>query len=144
MFHKLLAAVDGSTHGAGVLKVALALAERFDGRVHLYRAIEIPLDLPAAAANPPDTLRPYLIAKALGELRLMAAGNPRVVVEPPAELHGSPWRDVLHVADVLEVDLIVIGSHGFKGWDRLLGTTAGAIANRSRRNVLVIHAEGQG
>ena len=144
MFKKLLAAVDGSTHGAGVLKVAVTLAERFDGRVHLYRAIEIPPDIPAAAANPPDPLRPFLIAKALQELHLLAAGDPRVIVEPPAVLHGRPWRGVLHGADLLEVDLIVIGSHGYKGWDRLLGTNAGAIANRARCNVLVVHSAGQG
>ena len=139
MFRKLLAAVDGSERGARVLAAALEIAERFDGTVHLYRAIELPAEFPAAAANRADLLRPHLENKALEELRLLAAGHPRVIVEPPAVLHGRPWRDVLAAAEALDVDLIVIGSHGYQGWDRLLGTNAGAIANRSQRNVLVVH-----
>jgi len=47
---------------------------------------------------------------------------------------------ILAQAEKLEVDLIVLGSHGYRGWDRVLGTTAATIANRSTRNVLVVHA----
>jgi len=61
------------------------------------------------------------------------------VVEAPVELHGRPWRDVLARAEALKPDLLVIGSHGYQGLDRILGTNAGAIANHSRFNVLVVH-----
>jgi nucleotide-binding universal stress UspA family protein len=37
------------------------------------------------------------------------------------------------------VDLIVIGSHGYHGLDRVLGTTAARVSNLARRNVLVVH-----
>ncbi len=37
------------------------------------------------------------------------------------------------------MDLIVLGSHGYGGIDRLLGTTAAHVANRAERNVLVVH-----
>lgn len=46
---------------------------------------------------------------------------------------------ILEKAENLGVDLIVIGSHGYRGWDHVLGTTAASIANRSTRNVLVVH-----
>jgi nucleotide-binding universal stress UspA family protein len=139
LFQTILAAVDGSAHGGAVLGAAVELAERFEGRVHLYRAIEVPQDFPAAAANRPDSLVAFLQAQALAQLEALAAGHPRVQVEPPEVLHGRPWRDVLAMGERLKADLIVIGSHGFDGWDRILGTNAGAIANRSTRNVLVVH-----
>jgi nucleotide-binding universal stress UspA family protein len=69
----------------------------------------------------------------------LAAGNPRVVVESPGVLHGQPWRDIVSTASRLDVDLVVIGSHGYSGWDRVLGTTAGKVANHADRSVLVVH-----
>ena len=39
----------------------------------------------------------------------------------------------------MKADLIVLGSHGYHGLDRLLGTTAGKVVNLARRNVLVVH-----
>jgi nucleotide-binding universal stress UspA family protein len=56
---------------------------------------------------------------------------------------GVPWRKILDAADELDVDLIVMGSHGYGGFDRLLGTTAAQVANRARRNVLVVHGTPQ-
>ena len=54
---------------------------------------------------------------------------------------GQSWRTILEVADEVDADLIVIGSHGYYGIDRVLGTTAGKVANLARRNVLVVHEQ---
>ncbi|HEY3667075.1 MAG TPA: universal stress protein, partial [Polyangiaceae bacterium] len=51
----------------------------------------------------------------------------------------QPWKMILEVAQDFEVDLIVIGSHGYKGWDHVLGTTAGKVVNHADRNVFVVH-----
>ena len=139
MFRIILAAVDTSSYAHLVLKTAVELAEKFDGRVHLFRAIEIPAEFPAAAANTRDELRSILQVKAREDPDAMAGAHRRVVVEAPVELHGRPWRDVLLRAEALKPDLLVIGSHGYQGWDRILGTNAGAIANHSSFNVLVVH-----
>ena len=37
-------------------------------------------------------------------------------------------------------DLIVIGSHGYAGIDRLLGTTAAKIVNHAATSVLVVRS----
>ena len=66
--------------------------------------------------------------------------NPALALETPIVRTGDPWRVILEVGDELDVDLIVIGSHGYKGIDRLLGTTAANVVNMARRNVLVVHA----
>jgi nucleotide-binding universal stress UspA family protein len=42
------------------------------------------------------------------------------------------------VSDELDVDLIVLGSHGYYGMDRILGTTAANVANLAHRGVLVV------
>jgi nucleotide-binding universal stress UspA family protein len=61
-----------------------------------------------------------------------------VRVDPVTE----PWIGILAAADAVDAALIVLGSHGYRGWDRVLGTTAGKVANSSHRNVLVVHDRG--
>ena len=139
MFQNILAAVDQSPRAEGVIQAAGELAERFKGRVHLYTALAVPPEFPAAAANHPDTLLPYLTEQARTRLEALAANWPGVQIEPPAVLHGQPWRDILATAERLGCDLIVIGSHGYGGWDRVLGTIAGKIANHATLPVLIIH-----
>ena len=139
MFQNILAAVDQSPRAEGVVRAAHEIATRFGGRVHLYTALAVPPEFPAAAANHPDGLIPYLTSHARTGLESLAAGRERIQIEPAVVLHGQPWRDILAVAERLHSDLIVIGSHGYGGWDRLLGTTAGKIANNSTRPVLIVH-----
>ncbi len=52
---------------------------------------------------------------------------------------GRPWVEILRKAVEIDADLVVIGSHGYRGWDRLLGTTAGRVVDLADRNVLVVH-----
>lgn len=46
--------------------------------------------------------------------------------------------DIPPAAAKYDVDLIVVGSHGYHGWDRVLGTTASRVANLADRDVLVV------
>jgi nucleotide-binding universal stress UspA family protein len=51
---------------------------------------------------------------------------------------GAPWEAVCNAARTTAVDVIVIGSHGYSGLDRLLGTTAARIVNHAPCSVLVV------
>ncbi len=51
---------------------------------------------------------------------------------------GSPKKEIIHVAEELGVDLIVIGSHGRHGIDRLLGSTANAVLHIARCDVYAV------
>ena len=50
---------------------------------------------------------------------------------------GSPKNEVLSLAEELDVDLIVVGSHGRHGISKFLGSTASAILHGSNCSVLV-------
>jgi nucleotide-binding universal stress UspA family protein len=138
MFRRILAAVDGSSHAEGVAQAAFQIAERFGAAVHLFRVIELPPDFAAAAANMADSLQPALEKQVRDELTALAAKCSRAVAEEPGISHGRPWRDVIVAAERLDVDLIVIGSHGYGAWEMFLGTTAGKIVDRAERTVLVV------
>jgi nucleotide-binding universal stress UspA family protein len=140
MFSVVLAAVDGSERSAGVLRSATEIARRCNGRVHVYRSITIPQDFPAAARMPPDHLPAILVAEARRELQAMTVDYPDVAIdEPTPNDPPQAWRGILDAGERLNADLIVIGSHGYGGWDRVLGTTAANVVNRANRNVLVVH-----
>ncbi len=44
---------------------------------------------------------------------------------------ATPWQGLCTIAEGCEADLIVIGSHGYGGLDRVLGTTAARVVNHA-------------
>jgi universal stress protein F len=141
MIARVLVALDASPRAPNVLAASAEIASRFGATLTLFRALSIPPDFPPAAhVGPSDALPAFMTKEAEAGLQAMLATlPPDVRVEPPIVRIGQSWRAILQVADELDVDLIVVGSHGYYGLDRILGTTAGKVANLARRNVLVVH-----
>jgi nucleotide-binding universal stress UspA family protein len=138
MYKNILAAVDESPRAAGVVRAALGLLAP-GGVVRLFHVVAVPQEFPAAAANAADPLQAMMLGRSRAALDALAAGDARVAVEPVELLRGQPWRAILAASARLQADVIVIGSHGFGGWDRMLGTTAAKVANHAERSVLVVH-----
>jgi nucleotide-binding universal stress UspA family protein len=138
----MLVALDGSVRAPGVFVAALEIAERFGASVQPFRAIFVPPEFPAAAAGSAKDPLPELLERgARAEVSAIVSGATlgSVHVEPAIVRIGDPWRAILEVSDEVDADLIVVGSHGYHGLDRLLGTTAARVANMATRNVLVVH-----
>lgn len=51
---------------------------------------------------------------------------------------GSPKTLILQLAEEIDVDLIIVGSHGRHGLSRLLGSTANGVINSAHCDVLTI------
>ncbi len=106
-----------------------------------YRAITLPLDLPREALIETDTrLEDVLTRNARNELTHIAEHLRSGLVEQIVTAFATPWDGICRSARELGVDLIVIGSHGYGGLDRLLGTVAGKVVNHADRNVLVVRS----
>ena len=94
---------------------------------------------------PPDRLvhadrdfEAALISEADADLeRLTKAISPERI-EKRLSQFASPWVGICRSAREHEAELIVIGSHGYGGLDRVLGTTAAKVVNHADRNVLVV------
>lgn len=140
MFQKILVAVDVSERAAAVFDTAAALAEKLGATLRVVQVITVPAEFPpAAAASHADPLPVHLNELAVRYLKELAARAPLIETGEPIVAVGQPWRAILDTARELDVDLIVVGSHGYHGWDRVLGTTAGKVANSADRSVLVVH-----
>jgi len=141
MISRILVALDGSDRAPGVFAAAVELAARFRATLQPFRAVTVPPESPAAAAGSrPDPLAAHLFERAEDELaKIVSSAPPGLRIARPIVRFGQPWRLILAVSDEIDADLIVVGSHGYHGLDRILGTTAARVANVSRRNVLVVH-----
>jgi nucleotide-binding universal stress UspA family protein len=65
--------------------------------------------------------------------------------EARVEVGPSPWQAIVAVADELDAAVIAIGSRGRTGLPKvLLGSVASAVAQHSRRSVLIVHPEAAG
>lgn len=57
-------------------------------------------------------------------------------------LHGSPDRCIVEVAEQMGADVIVVGSHGYKAWERLLiGSVSDSVVHHAPCSVLVIRTK---
>jgi nucleotide-binding universal stress UspA family protein len=142
MITRILLALDGSPRAPGVFDAAAEIAARFGATLLPFRALFVAPEFPAAAAgSESDALPDYLTKGALDELVRITGrpAPPGIRIEAPVVRFGSPWRLIIEMSEELDVDLIVLGSHGYHGLDRILGTTAASVANHAHRHVFVVH-----
>jgi len=138
---RILVALDGSSRSPAVLTAAVALTKRVGGKLILFRAIGLPADMPPDVWKQPEqTLLDILRHGALEYLGDRAKPLEGKVAAMRVGV-GSPWQAICNQAHEDDVDLIVIGSHGYGAIDRLLGTTAAKVVNHADRSVLVVRGE---
>lgn len=135
----ILAALDNSRRAPGVLAEAIDLAQKLGGKLVLVRAVGIPHEIPAEAfTESPQRIPEILERVARQELEAQARQVPEGLVAKLRVTTGVPWEVICRDAEEEKADLIVIGSHGYSGIDRLLGTTASRVVNHADRSVLVV------
>lgn len=136
---RILVGLDASPRSEDVLATAVELARRTGGRLILFRAVGIPHEIPAEAYSmTPASLAELLEREAKRDLDRVVATLPPGVVLQTVVHAGTPWQGICAAADQLKVDLVIIGSHGYSGIDKLTGTTAGKVVNHATQSVLVV------
>ena len=136
---RILVGLDGSPQESVVLTSALDLAERLSAKLLLFRAVPLPVEIPSSALGvSPGALGDLLVEQARTQLAAAAAKVPPSLLEATLVELGSPWRAICDAAKKHAADLVVIGSHGYGGLDRVLGTTAAKVVNHADHSVLVV------
>jgi nucleotide-binding universal stress UspA family protein len=137
----ILAGIDGSVRSPGVLAAAVSMARSHQGKIALVRAVAIPPDVPQDFFRTTDApLLEVLQRSARTYLEQCAAGiSPELLAPEPVDVTvGVPWDGLCNEAKRRRANLLVIGSHGYGGLDRLLGTTAAKVVNHAHCSVLVV------
>jgi nucleotide-binding universal stress UspA family protein len=136
---RILVGLDASPRSASVLEAAVELARRTRSKLILFRAVGVPHEVPAEAYKmTPASLAEMLQREARQYLDTAAATVPEgMVVDKVADV-GIPWHAICAAAERHQADLIIIGSHGYSGLDKVIGTTAGKVVNHAKPSVLVV------
>jgi len=137
-YTKMLVAIDLTEEAPQVLKKAKALADIQDAELILVHVVEpvgyayggdIPMDLSELQDQLDKAAREQL--SKYGEEYGISTGNQVVTV-------GRPESEVHRLVKEHEVDLVIVGSHGRKGFQLLLGSTANGVLHGTECDVLAI------
>jgi nucleotide-binding universal stress UspA family protein len=151
----VLIAYDGSRQAKGAIGEAARVLGAGRGRAVVLTVRE-PLDQIAfAGLGGGTTLDPATVSamqeSSANEATVVAEEGARLAreagfaAEPRVEVATSPWQEIVAVADELDAGVIAIGSRGRTGLPKvLLGSVASAVAQHSRRSVLIVHPEATG
>lgn len=136
---KILVALDSSPFAPQVLAQAITLAEKHGGQIWLLRAVGLPVELPLEAyAMPPESVASLLEKSAKKELAESAEKIPAPLLGGQIVEIGVPWRTICDVAAREKPDLLVMGAHGHRLLDRVLGTTTGKVVTHCDASVFVV------
>jgi nucleotide-binding universal stress UspA family protein len=134
-----MVALDGSPRASAVLAEALKLADAANAQLVLYRAVGLPPDVPMDVLTVPTaTLEEVMLRNARDGLQRLASQVPAARIEKLVATFATAWDGICSTAKAEQVDLVVIGAHGYSVLDRVLGTTAGKVVNHCDRSVLVV------
>lgn len=135
----ILVALDASARASKVLDEGTRLAKGLGARVLLFRAVGVPPEVPPEAFGvTPDQLVTLLQAKARVELEARAREVPAELLAGIDVVLGNPWHAIVDAARARACAYVVLGSHGYRGLDHLLGTTAAKVVNHAPCSVMVV------
>jgi nucleotide-binding universal stress UspA family protein len=138
---RILVGLDGSVRAASVLDAAIPLARAHGAQIVVIRAVGLSPDVPQDFYKTTDApLIDVLCRHARSDLEGMVARIPIELRAPDGieVIVGVAWDVVCHAARRIGAELVVVGSHGYRGLDHLLGTTAAKIVNHAPCSVLVV------
>jgi nucleotide-binding universal stress UspA family protein len=139
MYDDILLPTDGSAGMEGVIEHATALARRHGATLHALYVVNT-----ASLSNLPLEASMDAVSEGLRDEGSVAMNEVERLVPDEIDLkqvteEGSPAREIVDYGSNIGCDLVVMGTHGRSGVDRLLlGSVAERVLRRSPVPVLTI------
>jgi nucleotide-binding universal stress UspA family protein len=153
VYKRILVAVDGSSTSGAALREALALGREAGARVRIVHVIDSPYDYPDVmfghVAGDLEELQDAWQKAGQTVLDGALAAAREVAFEAEGALIETAGRRlpdaIVEEARRWAADLIVVGTHGRRGLDRLLlGSVAEGVSRTSPASVLLVRGAGHG
>lgn len=143
---KILLATDGTKHGKAAAEMLTRYNLKSGDLVHVISVVDmaLPTSIDLYGGYLPD----------MGEMEKAVKENAASVVSetlellsgkfPQAEitsdiLFGSPDSRIVETAEEIGADLIILGSHGYSRWERLLlGSVSSSVVHHAHCSVLIV------
>ena len=140
MYRTILMPVDLSDKHSWrkALPTAISLCETFEAKLHLITVVP-DFGLPMVGQFFPEGYEAKLRQQAARQLKEFAAQQvPGAIECRRIVAEGKVYQEILKAADVIEADLIVMGSHRPELADYLLGPNAAKVVRHARCSVMVV------
>jgi nucleotide-binding universal stress UspA family protein len=139
---KILVATDFSAEARSAQETALTMARALGASVTLLHVYHLPayVFFDGATFLPPPSVVAQIVSDHTAALNAAkdAAASSGVPVETATE-QGIPHDDIVRYAEEHEIDLIVMGTHGRRGWRRLvLGSVAERVVREAHVPVMTV------
>lgn len=142
---RVLVATDLSEAALPAIERAKQEAEWRGAKLELVHVIDYSALGWAAAAGPLGGFAVSIPPEKIEEMRRIALEALRALGGPDVGIHvveGSPKRAIVAAAESLQVDLVVVGTHGRTGLARMaLGSVAEAVVRAAPCSVLVVRPD---
>lgn len=145
---KILFATDGTKHSEAALEIVAQLNLGTSGEIKIITVVDmaVPLTVDVYAGYLSSTAEIEKAArehafKILEETKTRLASrfenqNASITAEV---LFGSPESRIVETAEQMHAELIVVGSHGYNRWERLLlGSVSDSVVHHAPCSVLVV------
>lgn len=145
---KVLLATDGTKHSESAVEIVKTLKLNAGDELKIVSVVDmaVPLAIDIYAGYLPSTSE---IESAVKENTEKILGS---TVQNLADffqkknlaitsevLHGSPESRIVETAEEMNADLIIVGSHGYNRWERLLlGSVSDSVVHHAPCSVLVV------
>lgn len=148
---KVILATDGTKQSEDALEITKTLNIKEGDEIRVISVVDmaLPLSVDVYAGYLPSTEEIENAVKEKAEKTLETTGdklkeifsekNVSIVLEL---LNGSPESRIVEKAEEIEADLIIVGSHGYNRWERLLlGSVSDSVIHHAPCSVLVVRSK---
>ena len=141
---KILLPIDFSEAAIKILQYAIFVAEKFNAKIFIIYVMEYPYTLSGLAPSRTDNeYEDQMISFAEKRMASFLKEHNRGLLPLSCEssiLSGHPAEEIISYAEMERVDLIIIGTHGHKGLEKMLfGSVAEKVVKLAPCPVLTIN-----
>ncbi|MBS1769808.1 MAG: universal stress protein [Acidobacteria bacterium] len=148
---KIILATDGTKHGEAAAQAIRKFALTGNDSVHIVTIVDmaVPLGIDVYSGYLPDTAEIEKAARDHAEKVIVSTVDmlkAEFEKDPPTissdVLFGSPDSRIVETAEEMKADMIVLGSHGYNRWERLLlGSVSDSVVHHAHCSVLIVRDE---
>lgn len=145
---KIMVATDGTEHSSEVLNAVLNYNLSDGGEIKVISVVDVtvPMTVDLYGGFLPATTEiesavrenAEIIVKQAKEYLRSKITNDKIFISTEI-LSGSPESRIVETAEEMQADIIIVGSHGYNRWERLLlGSVSDSVIHHAPCSVLVV------
>ena len=148
---KILVATDGTKQGDSAVEMLINVKVGDGDEIKVISVVDmsVPLGIDIYGGYLPDTTEIEKVARENAEKALATSARRLKEITDGAAissevLFGSPESRIVETAEQFKADLIVLGSHGYNRWERLLlGSVSDSVLHHAPCSVLIVRSQAE-